>query len=105
MALSGHMQWLEWFCIAVCVVLGALGFSTGRAPYFLFMVLPLLVACTAHRTAPHVLAASQALRVGRRSGGLVEIPSAGSPRQVRRQRLSTLCANWIGRYSSKFRMA
>ena len=73
MARGGHMQWLKWTSIVLCVVLAAVGLYTGKPSYFMFMILPVLIACSAHQVRPHIRAASKAIHRGKQSEGLVEI--------------------------------
>lgn len=72
------MRWLQWVCIVLCAVLAALGIYTGQPPYFMFMVVPALVAWSARRARPHVSAASHALRKGDPHEGVVDIEIAQS---------------------------
>jgi hypothetical protein len=81
MARGGLMQGLKWFSIVLSAVLAALGLYTGQPPYFMFMVLPVIIAYSAHQTGPHIRAASQAIRLGTQSEGVVKIeidPSSDS---------------------------
>ena len=73
MARGGLMRWLKWFSIVLFAVLAALGIYTGKPPYFMFMILPVLIAYSAHQTGPHIRAASQALQAGNKSEGLIMI--------------------------------
>ena len=73
MARRSHMQWLKWCSIAISVVLLVLGLYTKQPPYFMFMILPVLLAISAHQTGPHIRAASEAIRSGTPSSGMVNI--------------------------------
>ena len=73
MARRSHMQWLKWFSMALSVVLLAVGQYTKQPSYFIFMILPLLIAFSAHQTGPYVRAASEAIRSGTQRGGEVKI--------------------------------
>ena len=73
MAHGNHMQWLKRFSIAVSVILLAFGLYTMQPPYFMIMILLLIIAYSAHQTGPHLRAASKAIRSGARSDGEVKI--------------------------------
>ena len=79
MARDGLMQWLKWVSVALCAVLAALGLYTSQPPYFMFMILPVLIAFSAHQTGPHIRTASRAIRSGSRNQGLVRIEIEPSP--------------------------
>ena len=81
MARGGLMHWLKWFSLVLCAVLVALGLYTSQPPYFMFMIFPALMAYSAHQTGPQIRAASQAMRSGNQSEGLVRVeiePSSDS---------------------------
>ena len=73
MARGRRMQWLKWSLVALSVALAIAGLYTRQPPYFMVIVLTVLIASCAHQTAPHVRAASAAVRSGERSEGLVNI--------------------------------
>ena len=68
-----HMQWLKWFSMVLSVVLLAFGLFTKQPLFFMFMILPLLIAVSAHHTGPYIRAASEAIRSGTQSDGEVKI--------------------------------
>jgi hypothetical protein len=56
-------------------VLAALGFYTGQPSYFIVLILPAVIAYSAHQTGPHIRAASEAIKSGSRSEGTIAIES------------------------------
>ncbi|GAA6143449.1 hypothetical protein NBRC116584_32670 [Hydrogenophaga sp. 5NK40-0174] len=73
MARGSHMHWLKGFSVVLCAALLAFGIYAGQLQYFMFAILPALIAYSAHQTGPHIRAASRALRSGMQMQGLVEI--------------------------------
>jgi hypothetical protein len=73
MADGRHMQWGKRLCVVLCVVMLVLGLYTSQPQYFMYMVLFVLGVFVSHEIEPHVLAASQAIRKGSQSEGIVEI--------------------------------
>lgn len=73
MARNCLMHWLKWFSITLAAVLLTVGLYTRQPPYFMFLILPLLIAVSAHCTRPHIRTASDAIRSGCQSSGVVKI--------------------------------
>lgn len=73
MAILPALPWVKWTAVAIAGLLVATGAYTGKPVFFVALVLPLLVLLSAFQSEPHIRAASEAIRSGKRSEGAVEI--------------------------------